>query len=43
MEYVTQPLGSCIDLLSARAISPMFQTIYGFDVQQTGYVYVTIR
>ncbi|KAH0834693.1 major facilitator superfamily domain-containing protein [Lanmaoa asiatica] len=24
-----------------RATTPMFETIYGFDVQQTGYVYIT--
>ncbi|KAN0085682.1 Major facilitator superfamily domain containing protein [Tylopilus felleus] len=25
----------------ARAITPMFQTIYGFNVQQAGYVYIS--
>ena len=32
-----------IDSLASRAITPMFATIYGFNVQQTGYVYITTR
>jgi hypothetical protein len=28
---------------ASRSVSPMFETVYGFNVRQTGYVYGALR